>query len=233
MKRRLVSQLGLAALIAPWPAVGVQAQSLAQALGLTESDAAGGVREALARGTEAAIGLLGRTDGFLGNPKVRIPLPGYLEDAGRLMRRLGQGRRIDDLVTAMNRAAEAAVPEGRALLAGAVRDLTVEDALQIVRGGDTAVTEYFERKTRAPLTERFLPIVTESTERVQLAQKYNAVAGQAQGLGLVRKEDANIQSYVTRKALDGLYLVIGEEEKKIRADPIGTGSALLRRVFGR
>ena len=227
MHRRDLTRMAAAAALAGLPASRVLAFSL-----LTESDAAGGVREALARGTESAIGLLGRTDGFLGNPKVRIPLPGYLEDAAKLMRTFGQGKRVDALVTAMNRAAEAAVPEGRQVLVGAVRDITVEDALKIVRGGDDAVTQFFERKTRAPLTERFLPIVTRSTERVQLADKYNAVAGKAQGLGLVKKEDANIQSYVTRKALDGLYLMIGEEEKKIRADPIGTGSALLRRVFG-
>lgn len=199
---------------------------------LSESDAAIGVREALSRGTESAIGLLGRKDGFLGNPKVRIPLPGYLDDAAKLLRTFGQGKRVDTLVTAMNRAAESAVPAGRDLLVGAVRDISVEDALKIVRGGDNAVTQFFERKTRAPLTERFLPIVTQSTERQQLAQKYNAVAGKAQGLGLVKKEDATIEGYVTRKSLDGLYFMIGEEEKKIRADPIGTGSAMLRRVFG-
>lgn len=204
----------------------------AWALALTESDAALGVREALARGTESAIGLLGRKDGFLGNPKVRIPLPGYLDDAAKLLRTFGQGKRVDTLVTAMNRAAESAVPAGRDLLVGAVRDISVEDALKIVRGGDNAVTRFFERKTRAPLTGRFLPIVTQSTEREQLARKYNAVAGKAQGLGLVKKEDATIEGYVTRKSLDGLYFMIGEEEKKIRADPIGTGSAMLRRVFG-
>jgi len=204
----------------------------AHALSLTETDAAGGVREALTRGAEAAVSLLGRNDGFLGNPKVRIPLPGYLEDAAKLLRTFGQGKRVDSLVTAMNRAAEAAVPQARTLLVTTVKNISVEDALRIVRGGDTAVTEFFERKTRAPLSEQFLPIVTQATEREQLAEKYNAVAGKAVGLGLVKKEDATIQQYVTRKALDGLYFVIGEEEKKIRADPIGTGSALLRKVFG-
>lgn len=228
MRRRDIHHLGLAMALAGAAALAGRAHALA----LTESDAAGGVREALMRGAEAAIGLLGRKDGFLGNPKVRIPLPGYLDDAGKLLRTLGQGKRVDELVTAMNRAAEAAVPEGRALLVGAVRELTVEDALKIVRGGDTAVTQFFERKTRAPLTERFAPIVSASTARVDLAQKVNRVAAKAQGLGLVGKEDANIEGYVTRKALDGLYLMIGEQERKIRADPIGTGSALLKRVFG-
>lgn len=199
---------------------------------LTETDAAAGVRAALERGAEAAVRNLGRTDGFLGNAKVKIPLPGYLEDAGRLMRTLGQGKRVDELVTAMNRAAEAAVPEARVLLVQTVKAISVEDALRIVRGGDTAVTDFFARKTREPLGLKFLPIVTTATEKVALADKYNRVAGKAQGLGLVKKEDANIQQYVTRKALDGLYWMIGEEEKKIRRDPVGTGSAILKKVFG-
>jgi hypothetical protein len=199
---------------------------------LSESDAASGIRTALARGAEAAVSLLGRSDGFLANPRVRIPLPGALDDAARLMKTLGQGKRVDALVMAMNRAAEAAVPEARALLLAAARSVTVDDAVRIVRGGDTSVTDYFAGKTRTPLAEKFLPIVTRATERVDLAGKYNAVAGKGVGLGQVKKEDANIQQYVTRKALDGLYLVIGEEEKKIRADPVGTGSAILKKVFG-
>lgn len=219
MKRRSVLIAGLAA--------GAGAQAA-----LSETDAASGVRAALERGAEAAVKNLGRADGFLGNGKVRIPLPGYLEDAGKLMRKLGQGKRVDELVTAMNRAAEAAVPEARALLVQTVKSISVEDALKIVKGGDTSVTQFFAGKTREPLGIKFLPIVTNATEKVKLADKYNRVAGQAQGLGLVKKEDANIQQYVTRKALDGLYWMIGEEEKKIRKDPVGTGSAILKKVFG-
>jgi hypothetical protein len=113
-----------------------------------------------------------------------------------------------------------------------VRSISVEDALRIVRGGDTSVTDFFATKTREPLTARFLPIVTRATERVALARKYNAVAGKAAGLGVLRGSDTNIQQYVTSKALDGLYLTIGEEEKKVRRDPVGTGSAILAKVFG-
>lgn len=200
---------------------------------LSESDAAVGVRTALERGAVAAVGLLGRPDGFLGNPKVRIPLPGALEDAAKLLRATGQGRRVDELVTAMNRAAEQAVPEARPLLVSAVKSMSVEDALGIVRGGDTSVTDFFAGKTRSPLSARFLPIVTRATERVALAAKYNAVAGKAAGLGLVKQQDANVQQYVTGKALDGLYLMIGEEERKIRRDPVATGSVILKKVFGR
>jgi hypothetical protein len=132
----------------------------------------------------------------------------------------------------MNRAAEAAVPEAKALLVHAVRSMSVEDALHIVRGGETSVTEFFAAKTRQPLGERFLPIVKHATERVALAAKYNVLAGKAAGFGLMKAQDASIEQHVTRKALDGLYFMIGEEEKKIRADPVGTGSAILKKVFG-
>lgn len=204
----------------------------AQALNLSEGDANAGIRTALERGANAAVALLGRPDGFLGNPLVRIELPGYLKDAAKLLRATGQGGRLDELVTAMNRAAEAAVPAAKPLLVKAVRDMSVEDGLRILRGGDDSVTNFFADKTREPLGQQFLPIVTRATERVALADKYNAVARKASGFGLVRSEDANIQQYVTGKALDGLYRIIGEEEKKIRRDPVGTGSAVLQKVFG-
>ena len=204
-----------------------------RAADLSQSDATLGVRAALERGASAAVALLGRTDGFLGNPTVRIPLPGFLADAATLLKATGQQKRVDELVTAMNRAAEAAVPEAKALLVSAVRSMSVDDAVRIVRGGDDSVTQFFAARTREPLGIKFLPIVTRATERVALARKYNAVAGRASALGLVRKEDANLQQYVSAKALDGLYLMIGEEERKIRRDPVGTGSAILKKVFGR
>jgi hypothetical protein len=211
---------------------GLAAVGPARAAGFNESEAAQGVRSALERGAIAAIGLLGRTDGFLGNPKVRIPLPGILNDAARLLKATGGQKKVDELVTAMNRAAEAAVPQARTLLVNTARSISVDDAIRIVRGGDTSVTDYFARKTRTPLGEQFLPIVTQATEKVSLADKYNRVAAKAQGVGLIKPEDASIQHYVTRKALDGLYWMIGEEEKKIRKDPVGTGSAILKKVFG-
>ena len=226
-RRRLqLAGLGWCSALACSP---VRALTLAD---LTGADASAGVKTALERGAVAAVGLLGRTDGFLGNPKVRIPLPGYLDDAAKLMRTLGQGRRVDELETAMNRAAEAAVPQGKEVLLQAVRSMTVTDAKQILTGGETSVTDFFATKTREPLSGRFLPIVTQATERVALAQKYNDFAGRASRYGLLKPQDANLQHYVTGKTLDALYLVIGEEERKIRQDPVGTGSQILQKVFG-
>jgi len=226
MQRRTFNA-GFAPLLAGagWPCGAGAAVSL--------DEAAAGVRAALERGVSSAVSLLGRNDGFLGNPKVRIPLPGALEDAAKLLSRLGQKRKVEELTTAMNRAAEAAVPQGKEVLVSAVRSLSVEDALQIVRGGDTAVTDFFARKTREPLAGKFLPIVQKATERVKLAERYNDFAAKARGLGLVKAEDANLQQYVTGKTLDGLYLMIGEEEKRIRADPVKTGSRILKAVFGK
>jgi len=202
------------------------------ALALSEADAASGVRVALERGAASAVSLLGRSDGFLGNPRVRIELPGFLKDAAKLLKATGQGKRVDELVTAMNRAAEAAVPEAKLLLISAVKAISVEDALKIVRGGETSVTDFFSAKTREPIGQRFLPIVARATEKVSLAQKYDAIAGKAAGMGLLKKQEADLKGYVTGKALDGLYLMIGEEEKKIRRDPVATGSAILKKVFG-
>ncbi len=227
MQRRRFSSVTLAGL-------GLSLGSpMAQSFSLGDADASAGVKAALERGAVAAVAQLGRTDGFLGNALVRIALPGYLNDGAKVLKALGQQKRVDELLIAMNRAAESAVPQAQDLLVSTVRNLSVQDAVRIVKGGDTSVTDFFAGRTRSPLNERFLPIVTQATERVSLAEKYNSVAGKATGLGLVKKEDANIQSYVTRKALDGLYLMIGEEEKKIRRDPVGTGSDILRKVFGR
>jgi hypothetical protein len=234
MQRRQFNQAGVSALGAVILATYQQAHALSigDLAGISNQDAGNGVKTALEKGALAAVAILGKTDGFFGNEKVRIGLPGGLQDVAKLMKNLGQGKRIDELMLSINRAAEAAVPMGKDLLVGAVRAMTVADAKNILTGGDTSVTAFFAEKTRAPLGVKFLPVVTKATEKVGLANKYNDFAGKAAGFGLVKKEDANIQQYVTGKTLDGLYLIIGEEEKKIRQDPVGTGSAILKKVFG-
>jgi hypothetical protein len=199
---------------------------------LSNADAAKGLKVALEKGALSAVGLLGAKDGFLGNDQVRIPLPGYLNDAAQLLRTFGQGAKVDELLTSMNRAAEAAVPQSKELLLKAVQTMSVTDAKGILTGGNTAVTDFFAGKTRPALAAKFLPVVTQATANVGLADKYNAVAGKASELGLLKKEDANIQHYVTGKTLDGLFFMISEEEKKIRQNPVGYGSAILSKVFG-
>jgi hypothetical protein len=231
MQRRQFTPALSALLLARTACVALLCES-ADAFALDETEAASGVRAALERGADSAVSLLGRPGGFLDNPQVRIPLPGALKSAASMLRALGQQQRVDDLVTSMNRAAEQAVPAAKPLLLNAVHAMSVEDGVKIVRGGETSVTDFFAAKTRAPLGAKFLPIVSAETHRLALAAKYNAVAGRGATLGLIKPEDANVEQYVTRKALDGLFLMIGQEERKIRADPVGTGSAILKAVFG-
>jgi hypothetical protein len=206
--------------------------ALAQLDSLTQREALAGLRAALERGSNAAVAALGRADGFLGNPQVKIPLPQSLERAEKLARRLGFSNEVDELVVAMNRAAEAAVPAARKLLIDSVKTMTVQDAKRILTGGDTAGTAYFKRTANTQLHDRFLPIVRSATDKVGVAQRYREFAQPAAAFGLIKTEHADLDEYVTQKALDGLYFMLGEEEKKIRKDPIGTGSAILRRVFG-
>jgi hypothetical protein len=199
---------------------------------LTSKDASGGLKEALTQGAGKAVATLGRTDGFLGNPKVRIPLPDSLKQVEGMMRTFGMGKQAEELVTTMNRAAEAAVPEARALLVNSVKQMSVQDAKGILSGGDDAATQYFKRTTSGPLTEKFRPIVKKAMQKVKLAEKYDQFAGKAAQFGLIKAEDAQLDSYVTQKALDGLYLMIAEEEKSIRKDPVSAAGSLARKVFG-
>ena len=206
-----------------------------QAAGLADisnKDANAGLKEALTKGAQAAVAQLGKQDGFLNNERVRIPLPDSLHKVEGLMRGLGMGKYADELVTAMNRAAESAVVEAKPLLVNAVKNMSVQDAKAILGGGQDAATQYFRRTTAAPLTEKFLPIVAKATQKVKLADKYNEFAGKGAKFGLVDAQDADLNRYVTRKALDGLYLMIAEEEKKIRQDPVGAASSIIRKVFG-
>jgi hypothetical protein len=199
---------------------------------LSNKDAAGGLKEALTKGSQAAVAALGKQDGFLGNQRVKIPLPEGLHKVEGLMRGLGMGKYADELVTTMNRAAETAVVEAKPLLVNAVKSMSVQDAKGILTGGEDAATQYFKRSTSAALSGKFLPIVKKATQKVKLADKYNEFAGKGAKFGLIDQKDADLNNYVTQKTLDGLYLMIAEEEKKIRQDPVGAASGIISKVFG-
>jgi Protein of unknown function (DUF4197) len=199
---------------------------------LSNTEAIGGLKQALSDGSIAAVAKLGVQNGFFGDPKVKIPLPPSLQRIEGALRFAGMQRQADELVLSMNRAAEAAVPEAKQLLLDAVKKMTVQDAKAILTGGDTAATEYFRRSTQTQLTQRFLPIVKQQTDRVGLAQQYNSLAGQGVMFGLVQQDQATVEGYVTQKALDGLYLMIGEQEKAFRRNPVGATSDIVRKVFG-
>lgn len=191
-----------------------------------------GLKEALTRGSEAAVAQLGKPDGFFGNDALRIPLPSSLQKAEKAMHMIGMGSQADELILAMNRAAEAAVPEAKTLLIKSVREMSLQDAKGILTGGDTAATDFFRRKTETELTTRFGPIVKKTTDHVGLAQQYNKYAGTAAQFGALDKNQATVEQYVTQQALDRLYKVIGEQERALRANPMQAGSTLLQKVFG-
>ena len=199
---------------------------------ISSADQVSGLKQALNDGSIAAVARLGVQNGFLGNPKVKIPLPPSIQRVEGAMRAVGMGRQADHLVLSMNRAAETAVVEAKPLLVDAVKKMSVQDARKILTGGDTAATEYFKRNTQSPLTKRFLPIVKRATDKVGLAQQYNAIAGQGVAFGLVKEDQATIEHYVTQKTLDGLYFMIGEQEKGFRKNPVGATSDIVKRVFG-
>lgn len=199
---------------------------------LSNRDVVSGLKEALNKGTANAVGKLGKADGFFGNDRVKIPLPDSLQKIDHTLRNIGMGQYADELVLTMNRAAEAAVPEARTLLLSAVKEMTVQDAKGILTGGDTSATDYFRAKTSQKLTAKFLPIVQRSTAKVGVAQKYNQLAGNAARWGLVDESQTNVENYITQKTLAGLFLIIADEEREIRAHPVEQGSKLIKKVFG-
>lgn len=226
MRRHLVSS---AALIL---SISMPFANAADLSSLSNTDASNGLKEALIQGAGKAVSRLGAVDGFLGNPQVKISLPEAVAHAEKVMRILGQGKQADELVLRMNRAAEAAVPEAKALLVNSIKQMDVADAKGILTGREDSATQYFKRTTSAPMAEKFLPIVKKAMGDVQLAQQYNKFAQTAMKYSLIKKEQANLEEYVTQKTLDGVYLMMAAEEKAIRENPKGQASSLMKKVFG-
>lgn len=198
---------------------------------LSNTEASSGLKAALIQGANKAVSNLGAVNGFFGNKQVKIPLPESMQKAEKAMRMFGMGKQADELVLKMNRAAEAAVPEAKALLIDSVKKMTLADAKDILTGPQDAATQYFKKTTSLPMGEKFLPIVKSATEKVQLAQQYNKFAEMGSKYGLVKKEDANLEQYVTQKTLDGVYLMMAQEEAAIRKDPVGQASSVIKKVF--
>ena len=199
---------------------------------LSQTDASGGLKDALSQGAQIAVKQLGKPGGFTNDPAVRIELPGKLGKAAKVMKQFGMGAQVEQLETSMNKAAEAAVPQAQALLVDAVKKMTVQDAKGILGGGQDSATQYLEHSSREQLRQRFLPIVKQATDQVGLAKQYNAFASQAAAFGVVDAKDANVEGYVTEQALDGLFKVIAEQEKDIRQNPAGAATSLAKKVFG-
>ena len=209
------------------------AQIWAAGLGeISNQEAVSGLKAALSRGAEMAVGQLGKPNGFLGDARVKIPLPASLQTIDKAMHTFGMGKQSDELVETMNRAAEMAVVEARPILVNAVKSMSIDDAHGILTGGNDAATQYFRRATAKDITAKFLPIVKKATAKTNLSGLYNQYAGRAAQFGLLEAKDANLDNYVTQKAMDGLFLMIAEQEQAIRKDPIGAGSSIIGKVFG-
>jgi hypothetical protein len=199
---------------------------------LSNQDASSGLKAALDKGSVAAVAKLGVENGFLSNDKVKIQLPSLLEKARPILKMTGKGQQLDELVVSMNRAAEAAVPMAKPLLLDAVKSMSFTDAKNILTGGETSVTDFFRQKTSDKLSTQFLPVVKKVTDRSGLSAQYNAAMGQVGKLGVGGQQASTVEGYVTQRALDGLFVMIAEEEKAIRQDPIGSGSKIISKVFG-
>ncbi len=192
-----------------------------------------GLKEALSVGTTNAVVSVSRTNGYFGDPRIRIPLPEKVEKAAKLLSRLGMQKQVDEFLLSMNRAAEKAAPRAKSLFIGAVKQMTFQDARAILKGGDTAATDYLKAKTSRELSDAFRPLVSAAMDQVGVTRSYKRMMDKAVATRLVKAEDVDLDRHVTGKALEGLFLMVGEEEKKIRKDPAARVTDLLKKVFGR
>ncbi|MBT2338834.1 MULTISPECIES: DUF4197 domain-containing protein [Pseudomonas] len=209
------------------------ANAMALSLGdLSQKDATGGLKDALTQGAQVAVKQLGTPGGFSNNPDVKIELPGKLGKVASKMKAFGMGDQVDQLETSMNQAAEAAVVQAQPILVNAVKNMSVDDAKGILSGGKDSATQYLNKSSREQIRAKFLPIVKQATDKVGLAQKYNAFAGQAATFGVLDAKSANIENYVTEQALDGLFEMIGKQEATIRQNPAAAATSLAKKVFG-
>jgi hypothetical protein len=201
---------------------------------ISNSDISSGLKEALFQGVRRAIDNLGQRNGFLDNSRVRIPLPSSLQKTEKALRAVGQGRKVDEFVEAMNHAAEEAVPVAADIFFDSVKQMSFSDARNILFSGqDDAATQFFRRTSENRLRQEFRPIVEDFTEQVGVTQKYKQMIGRYGFFGrLVGQDATDIDGYITQKALDGLFLMVADEERRIRRDPIGRTTDILRRVFG-
>ncbi len=221
-------------LIASLAAISIQAQTKTKKTTVTTSEISSGLKEALNKGVRFAVDSLGREDGFLGDARVKIPLPKSLQKLEKTLRVAGQGKAVDEFVASMNHAAEKAVPVAIDVFVDAIKQMSFDDARKILFSGENdAATQFFRRTSEETLRGKFRPIVEEFTGEVGVTQKYKDMVGKAGPFAkFLGKDSTDIDGYVTQKALDGLFFMVAQEEAKIRKDPLGRTTSLLRKVFG-
>jgi len=204
-----------------------------QGTGLSDAKIGSGLKEALQLGTENAVSITGKTDGYFMNQAIKILMPEKLKTFEKGLRAIGYGPQIDEFVLSMNRAAEKAAPFAKQIFWDAIGAMTFDDVRRILSGNDTAATDYFKTKTTTPLTNAFKPVVSNSMNEVGVTRQYKELVGRYESIPFVKKESFDLDQYVVSKALDGLFYMVGEEEKKIRKNPAARTTDLLKEVFGK
>jgi len=204
-----------------------------QGSGLSDAKIGSGLKEALHIGTENAVNFTGKTDGYFMNQAIKILMPEKLRTFEKGLRTVGYGPQVDEFVLSMNRAAEKAAPLAKQIFWDAIGQMTFDDVRKILSGNDTAATDYFKGKTTNPLTNAFKPIVSNAMNEVGVTRQYKELVGRYETIPFVKKESFDLDQYVVTKALDGLFLMVGEEEKKIRKNPAARTTDLLKEVFGK
>ena len=229
----LAAAMAVGLLLSPSPAAA-QVDKLLQGLGggtLSDAKIGSGLKEALRVGTEATISLTGKTDGYFANQAIKILLPSQLQTADKGLRMVGYGPQLDEFVLSMNRAAEAAAPGAKKIFGDAIGAMSIQDVRKIWSGGDNAATQYFKSKTSNQLTAAFKPVVDKALNQVGVTRQYKELLGRAQSIPFMKTESLDIDRYVLGKSLDGLFLVLGEQEKQIRTNPAARTTELLKEVF--
>lgn len=192
-----------------------------------------GLKEALSVGTRSAVTSVSRTDGYFSNQAIKILMPEKIRNVAEVLRKVGYQKQVDDFVLAMNRAAERAAPKATEYFVGAIKEMTLQDGQKILNGGDTAATDYFKSKTSDKIFAAFKPIVTQSMDEVGTARAYKNMMASYNSVPFVKTESLDLDNYVTNKAIDGLFYMVGQEEKQIRTNPAARTTDLLKKVFGR
>jgi RNA binding exosome subunit len=207
--------------------------SLSSKQELDDSTVISGLKEALSIGTANAVKEVSRTDGYFGNNAIKILMPEKLQKVADVLRKIGFEKPVDDFILSMNRAAEKAAPKAADYFVDSVKEMSVEDAKKILNGGDTAATDFFKSKTYDKLFSDFKPVISSSMDEVGVTRSYKEMMAKYSSIPFMKTESLDVDNYVTNKALDGLFYMVAQEEKKIRTDPAARVTELLKKVFGR
>jgi hypothetical protein len=206
--------------------------SIAPQAGPDDSQVVGGLKEALTVGTGNAVSIVSLKDGYFSNQAIKIPMPEKIQKVADVLGKVGYQKQVDEFILSMNRAAEQAAPQAKSIFVSSIKEMTIEDAKKILNGGDTAATEFFKGKTSAKLSEAFKPIISSKMDEVGATRSYKEMMGKYTSLPFMKAESLDLDQYVTNKSLDGLFFMVGQEEKKIRTNPAARVTDLLKTVFG-